>query len=170
MRRLERFVNTIDLISTLSGKVSAFALVALVAIVNAGVIARRILGTPIAWGFDISYMLWGFLFIIASAWAMARREHVTLDVLTQRFSRRTNAFLDLILYVCIGLPVLFVLFVKGLSFAYTSFMLKERVPSPPYLPIYPLKFSIPTGVLLLIIQTLANLVRTVMDLRSGRSE
>lgn len=170
MRKLERFANAIDVLSTFSGKVSAFALVALVAIVNAGVIARRILGAPIAWGFDVSYMLWGFLFIIASAWAMARKEHVTLDVLTQRFSKRTNALLDLVLYVCVGLPVLFVLFVKGLGFAYTSFMLKEKVPSPPYLPIYPLKFSIPLGILLLILQTLANLIRTIEDLRSTRSE
>lgn len=170
MRKIERFTDTIDLLSTLSGKISAFALVALVAVVNAGVVARRILGTPIAWGFDVSYMLWGFLFIIASAWAMARREHVTLDVLTQRFSKRTNAILDVILYVCVGLPVLFVLFVKGLGFAYTSFMLKEKVPSPPYLPIYPLKFSIPLGILLLILQTLANLMKTIADLRLGRIE
>lgn len=170
MRKLDKFTNTIDLLSTLSGKVSAFALIALIVIVNAGVIARRVIGTPIAWGFDVSYMLWGFLFIIASAWAMAKKEHVTLDVLTQRFSKRTNVLLELVLYICVGLPVLLVLFVKGFGFAYTSFMLKEKVPSPPYLPIYPLKFSIPVGILLLILQTLANLIRTIEDLRPARSE
>jgi len=87
---MRRILHLVDRFSLTSGKAAAFALIVLIAVVNLGVIARKIFNTPIAWNFDISYMLWGFLFIIASAWTMLRGEHVRIDVLTSRLSTRVK--------------------------------------------------------------------------------
>ena len=156
---MKAILRLIDRFSLISGKVSAFALIVLIVVVNLGVIARKIFNTPIAWNFDISYMLWGFLFIIASAWTMLRGEHVRIDVLTSRLSNRTNLILDIVLYLTICIPTLIIIFLKGVDFAYRSWCLKELTPSPPYLPLYPLKTTIPVGIFLLLLQVIAKVIR-----------
>jgi len=156
MRSILGFIERLSLIS---GKAAAFALIVLIAVVNTGVIARKVFNAPIAWNFDISYMLWGFLFIIASAWAMLRGEHVHIDVLTSRLSSRANLILDIVLYLTICIPTLIIILLKGIDFAYRSWCLKELTPSPPYLPLYPLKTTIPVGIFLLLLQVIVKVIR-----------
>jgi len=164
MRVLRAVLRAIDRLSIGSGKVAALALIALIVVVNLGVFTRKVLQNPIGWNFDVSYMLWGFLFVIAAAWTQLRDEHVRIDVLVNRFPPKAATVLDVILYMAICLPTLLVLTWKGAEFAWSSWRLRETIPTPPYLPLYPLKATVPVGMFLLLLQASARVIRDVAAL------
>lgn len=164
MRALRAALRAIDRLSIGSGKVAALALIALIVVVNLGVFTRKVLHNPLSWNFDVSYMLWGFLFVIAAAWTQLREEHVRIDLLVNRFPPKAARVLDVCLYMAICLPTLLVLTWKGAEFAWTSWKLRETIPSPPYLPLYPLKATVPVGMFLLLLQAAAKVVRELAGL------
>lgn len=164
MRVLRAALRSIDRLSIGSGKVAALALIALIIVVNLGVFTRRILHNPISWNFDVSYMLWGFLFVVAAAWTQLRDEHVRIDILVNRLPPKTALVLDEVLYIAVCLPTLTILTWKGVEFAWSSWKLRETIPSPPYLPLYPLKATVPVGMSLLLLQAVAKVIRNLATL------
>ncbi len=159
MKALRAVLRAIDWLSIGSGKVAALALVALILVVNIGVLTRKVLHNPISWNFDLSYMLWGFIFVIAAAWTQLREEHVRIDLLVNRLPSKAAVVLGVILYAAICLPTLFIITWKGVEFAWSSWRLRETIPSPPYLPLYPLKATVPVGMFLLFLQATAKVIR-----------
>lgn len=159
MRTLKIVLKGIDTLSEKSGKIAGLSLAVLIAFVVCAVLARKVFTFPIPGAFEISSMVWGFLLMAAVAWTMLMGGHVRIDTLVNRFSRRTNVFLELFLYFFVCLPVLGVLLVKGIDLAVSSWLIRETISSPPYLPLYPLKFTVPMGAFLLLLQCIAKFVR-----------
>ena len=167
MRILKVILKSIDTLSETIGKIAGLSLVVLIAFVGCGVVARKVFSSPIAGGFEISSMLWGFLLMAAVAWTMLTGGHVRIDSLVSRFSRRTNVFLELFLYFFICLPAIGILLVKGIDLAISSWLIREAISSPPYFPIYPLKFTVPIGVFFLLLQCIAKFTRDLIFITTG---
>ena len=92
---VQHFLNTVDAISTWVGKAAAWLIIGLMALVCAEVFKRYILNMPTAWIFDASNMLYGTLFMLAGAYALAQNAHVRGDFLYSSMRPRTQAALDL---------------------------------------------------------------------------
>src|SRR5215212_2523841 len=71
----DRFLHTIDGISTVAGKAAAWLIMGLMFLVCAEVFKRYILNMPTAWIFDASNMLYGTLFMIGGAYTLAQNAH-----------------------------------------------------------------------------------------------
>jgi TRAP-type mannitol/chloroaromatic compound transport system permease small subunit len=159
----------IDRISAWSGKLFAWTVVVLTLIVCYDVTLRYILNSPTQWGFDLAYILFGTLFMMAGAYTLSRNGHVRADMMYRTLQPRTQAAFDLVLYVLFFLPGIAALVYAGVEFTQVSWAMKEvSSVTSSGTPIYPFKLVIPIAGGLLLLQGLAEIVRCVLCLRTGQ--
>ena len=112
-------------------------------------------------------MLYGMLFMMAGAYTLAKNGHVRGDVLYGFFRPRTQATLDLVLYIVFFLPGIVALTWAGWTYASESLAIREQTFNADPLPLYPFKFVIPVAGAMLLLQGLVEIVRCVICLRDG---
>jgi TRAP-type mannitol/chloroaromatic compound transport system permease small subunit len=103
----------------------------------------------------------------AGAYTLSKNGHVRGDVLYGFFQPRTQATVDLVLYILFFLPGIVALTWAGWSFANDSLAIREQTFNADPLPVYPFKFVIPLAGGVLLLQGLVEIVRCVICLRDG---
>jgi TRAP-type mannitol/chloroaromatic compound transport system permease small subunit len=166
---VQRLLHFADAISTWVGRAAAWLVVVLTVVVCVEVFKRYILNAPTAWIFDANNMFYGTLFMLAGAYALAQNAHVRGDFLYGSMKPRTQAALDLVLYITFFLPGIAALIYAGYHFAESSWRIGEHssvmAEGPP---IYPFKTIIPIAGSLIMLQGVAEIVRCVVCLRTGQ--
>jgi TRAP-type mannitol/chloroaromatic compound transport system permease small subunit len=165
---VQRFLHTIDGISTLVGKFAAWLIIVLMAVVCVEVFKRYLMNMPTAWIFDAENMLYGSLFMLCGAYTLAQNAHVRGDFLYSSMRPRTQASLDLVLYIVFFVPGIAALIYAGSTFALESWRILEHsnvTANGP--PVYHFKFVIPIAGALIMLQGIAEIVRCVVCLRTG---
>jgi TRAP-type mannitol/chloroaromatic compound transport system permease small subunit len=165
---VQKILHTVDGISTWLGKAAAWLIIGLMGLVCVEVFKRYIMNMPTAWIFDASNMFYGSLFMLAGAYTLAQNAHVRGDFLYSSMRPRTQAALDLVLYVVFFLPGIAALLYAGYDYAALSWRIGEHstvtAEGPP---IYHFKAVIPVAGALLMLQGLAEILRCVVCLRTG---
>jgi TRAP-type mannitol/chloroaromatic compound transport system permease small subunit len=164
---MQRFLLTVDKLSTGLGKLTAWAAVLLTLLISAEVFSRYVLNTPHAWVLDAQIMLYGTMFMCAGAYTLAKSGHVRGDVLYGFFQPRTQASVDLLLYIVFFLPGIVALTWAGWTYANESLAMREQTFNADPLPVYPFKFVIPLAGGMLLLQGLVEIARCVLCLRDG---
>jgi TRAP-type mannitol/chloroaromatic compound transport system permease small subunit len=166
--RVERFLHTIDGISTWVGKAAAWLIIVLMTVVCVEVFKRYVLNAPTAWIFDAENMLYGSLFMLAGAYTLAQNAHVRGDFLYSSMRPRTQAALDLALYIVFFVPGIAALIYAGTDYAADSWRIAEHstvtAEGPP---VYPFKTIIPIAGALVMLQGIAEIARCVICLQTG---
>lgn len=166
---MQRVLLAIDRVNTWVGKAFAWSILVLTMVIAYEVFARYVFRAPTGWGFDASYMLYGTLFMMAGAYALSRGAHVRGDFLYRMFSPRTQAALDLALYVLFFVPGMAALIYSGWRFFDLSYVMNERSSFSPGGPIvWPFKALIPVAGALMLLQGLAEIARCAICLSTGR--
>ncbi|EYC51493.1 membrane protein [Hylemonella gracilis str. Niagara R] len=165
---MQKMLLGIDTLSIFIGKVAAWAVVALTALISWEVFSRYALNQPHAWVLDAQIMLYGTLFMLAGAYTLAQNGHVRGDVLYSFFSPRAQAGVDLTLYFIFFLPGIIAMTWAGWTYAQESLAIREQTFSATPLPLYPFKFVIPIAGAALLIQGCAEIIRCLICLREGR--
>lgn len=159
----------IDFLSTWSGRLCAWSIVVLTLLISWEVFSRYALGTPHAWVFDGSAMLYGLLFMMAGAYTLAAGGHVRGDVLYGFFPPRLQAGIDLTLYFVFFIPGVFAMAWAGWTFAADSWVINEHSSiSADGPPIYPFKTIIPVAGFLLLLQGFVEMARCYVCLKEGK--
>lgn len=115
--------------------------------------ARYLFNAPTRWSYDISYMLYGIIFMLGAAQTLKNNKHVRIDLFLEKFSPRVRAALELAGYILFFFPAMSTLTFYGARFAYLSWQLKESSGASMWSPpIYPFKAIIPATGLLLLLQ------------------
>jgi TRAP-type mannitol/chloroaromatic compound transport system permease small subunit len=164
---MQKMLLAVDRFSTFVGQACAWSVVALTGLITVEVFSRYVLNTPHAWVLDAQIMLYGLLFMTAGAYTLSKNGHVRGDVLYGFFRPRTQATIDLILYILFFLPGIFALTWAGWSFANDSLAIREQTFNADPLPVYPFKFVIPFAGGVLLLQGIVEIVRCVMCIRDG---
>jgi TRAP-type mannitol/chloroaromatic compound transport system permease small subunit len=165
---VKRTLLGIDRLSTLVGQAGAWTILLLTAAVVYDVSARRFFRAPTDWAYDVSYMLYGTLFMLAGAYALSRNGHVRGDFLYRNFRPALQAKFDLALYLLFFMPAIIAFMVYGWHFFEQSYFQNERSSVSPTGPrIWPFKFLIPFVGVLLLLQGLVEIVRCVQCIRAG---
>ena len=167
--RVQNTLLIIDHISTWAGKATAWLLLVLMSAVCIEVFKRYILNAPTAWIFDLDNMLYGTLFMMCGAYTLAQDAHVRGDFLYGSMKPRTQASLDLALYILFFLPGIAALIYAGYDYASISWRINEHsnvTSEGP--PVYPFKTVIPIAGVLVLIQGVAEMVRCIVCLQTGR--
>jgi len=164
---MQSFLLRIDSLSTWIGKTFAWCAVLLTLLISWEVFSRYALNRPHAWVLDAQIMLYGTMFMTAGAYTLARNGQVRGDVLYGFFRPRTQAAIDLLLYLVFFLPGVVAMTWAGWVYANESLAIREQTFSAEPLPLYPFKFVIPFAGLALLLQGLVEIVRCVICLRDG---
>jgi TRAP-type mannitol/chloroaromatic compound transport system permease small subunit len=164
----QRLIRAVDRVSYWSGKAFAWLIVALTFVVSIEVFKRYILNAPTAWIFDFNNMLYGTLFMMCGAYTLAAAGHVRADFVYTYLKPRTQAALDLALYVLFFIPGILGLIYAGAEYAADSWRIGEHstvtAEGPP---VYHFKTVIPVAGVFVMMQGLAEMVRCVVCLRTG---
>lgn len=164
---MQKLLLTVDAISTWFGKACAWSVVALTLLISWEVFSRYVLNDPHAWVLDAQIMLYGVLFMTAGAYTLAKNGHVRGDVLYGFFRPRTQATIDLTLYILFFLPGIVALTWAGWTFANESLAIREQTFNADPLPVYPFKFFVPIAGAFLLLQGIAEIIRCVICIRTG---
>lgn len=164
---MQKLLLAVDRFSTWVGKFFAWAAVALTLLITWEVFSRYALNKPHGWVLDAQIMLYGAMFMTAGAYTLAKNGHVRGDVLYGFFRPRTQASIDLVLYIVFFLPGIVALTWAGWTFAQDSLAIREQTFNADPLPLYPFKFIIPLAGAVLLLQGLVEIARCVICLRDG---
>ena len=164
---MQNFLLAVDRLSTWIGKAFAWSIVGLTLLISWEVFSRYVLNKPHAWMLDAQIMLYGTLFMTAGAYTLAARGHVRGDVLYGFFRPRTQAAIDLVLYIVFFLPGIIALTWAGWHYAQESLAIREQTFNADPLPVYPFKFVIPLSGAILLLQGIVEIIRCVICLQTG---
>ena len=166
--KVQTLLRAADNLSTWAGKAAAWLIMLLMSVVCIEVFKRYILNAPTAWIFDLNNMLYGTLFMMCGAYTLAQDAHVRGDFLYGSMKPRTQAWLDLGLYILFFLPGIAALVYAGVEYAGDSWRIGEHsnvTANGP--PVYHFKTVIPIAGALVMIQGVAEIIRCVVCLRTG---
>jgi TRAP-type mannitol/chloroaromatic compound transport system permease small subunit len=165
---MQKVLIAIDQINTWVGKIFSWSIVVMTFVITYEVVSRYVFKAPTTWAYDVTYMLYGALFMMAGPYALARNGHVRGDFLYRKWSPRVQAMMDLTLYILFFFAAVLALMYSGWGFFKISYMFNERSAfSPDGPPMWPFKMLIPLVGFLLLFQGLAESVRCVMCIRNG---
>jgi TRAP-type mannitol/chloroaromatic compound transport system permease small subunit len=165
---MTRFLFFIDSLSTWVGKAFAWLILVLTLGISYEVFVRYALRAPTTWAFDISYITYGAMFLMAGAYTLVRNQHVRADVLYRFWRPRTQAVMDLLLYILFFLPAVAAWMYAGWAYAKMSVQFREvSIFSPAGVPVFPLKALIPITGFFLLIQGIAEIIRCIICIRDG---
>jgi TRAP-type mannitol/chloroaromatic compound transport system permease small subunit len=165
---MQKLLLFIDKLSTFIGQAFSWLIVALTLLISWEVFSRYALDNPHAWAFDAMIMLYGTLFMMAGAYTLSKNGHVRGDVLYGFFRPRTQASLDLLLYIVFFIPGVIALTYAGYFYAAESWAINEHsnitADGPP---VYPFKTVIPLAGIILLLQGIVEIVRCIVCIRQG---
>ena len=166
--KIQNFLLTADHISTWAGKAAAWLILLLMGTVCVEVFKRYVLNAPTAWIFDLDAMLYGTLFMMCGAYTLVQNGHVRGDFLYAGMKPRTQAALDLSLYLLFFIPGILALIYSGYYYAADSWRIAEHsnvtADGPP---VYQFKTVIPIAGALVMLQGVAEILRCIACIRSG---
>ncbi len=163
----QRLLHAADRISNWTGKTFAWLIILLMLVVCGEVFKRYALNEPTAWIYDANNMMYGTLFMMCGAYALAQNAHVRGDFFYGSMKPRTQASLDLVLYILFFLPGIGALTWAGWDYFKVSLAMNEQTFNATPLPVYPFKFVIPVAGVIVMLQGLAEILRCVVCLRTG---
>jgi TRAP-type mannitol/chloroaromatic compound transport system permease small subunit len=164
---MKNLLLAVDRASTALGHFFAWLIIVLTGMITFEVFSRYVLNNPHDWALDAQIMMYGTLFMMAGAYTLAKNGHVRGDVLYGFFEPRTQATLDLILYILFFLPGIVALTWAGWTFAQESLAIRESTFSATPLPLYPFKFAIPIAGFMLLLQGVVEIVRCIQCIQTG---
>lgn len=163
-----RYIAFADNLSAWFGKVFAWGVLVMALGVGYEVVVRYAFNAPTPWAFDLSYMLYGTLFMMAGAYTLSRDGHVRGDFIYRLWKPRTQAALELVLYFIFFFPGVTALVLAGWKYAARSWRyLEVSSNSPVGMPIFQFKTVIVAAGILLFLQGVAQVFRCIICLRTG---
>ncbi len=164
---MQSVLLAVDRFSTWIGKAFAWSVVVLTLLISWEVFSRYVLNKPHAWVLDAQIMLYGTLFMTAGAYTLSKNGHVRGDVLYGFLRPRTQAIIDLTLYVLFFLPGVVALTWAGWIYFQESLAINEQTFSADALPLYPFKFVIPLAGAVLLLQGVVEIIRCILCIQAG---
>lgn len=163
-----RYISFADDLSAWFGKVFAWGVMIMTLGVSYEVVVRYFFRAPTSWAFDLSYMLYGTLFMMAGAYTLSRDGHVRGDFIYRLWKPRTQAWLELVLYLIFFFPGVTALIFSGWKYAERSWRYMEvSSNSPAGVPIFQFKTVIVAAGILLFLQGVAQVFRCIVCIRTG---
>jgi TRAP-type mannitol/chloroaromatic compound transport system permease small subunit len=163
-----RLVRIIDKFTDTTGTWVAWLNVPLVLVVAYEVFARYLFDAPTIWSFDITYMLYGTIFMLGSAYALHKGAHIRTDFFFEKWSIRTKGMIDSIAFLLFFFPSIFVFFLVSGQEGWYAMQIGETSEQTPWRPIlWPFKMVVPLTCLLLLLQGISETIKSVYAARWG---
>ncbi len=163
-----RIVRIVDKFTDTTGTWVAWLNVPLVLAVTYEVVARYLFDAPTIWAYDVSYMLYGTIFMLGAAHVLHKGAHIRTDFFFERWSLRTQGTIDSVAYLVFFFPSLVIFLAVSGHEAWYAFGIGETSEQTPWRPIlWPFKAVVPLTCLLLLIQGVSETIKSLYQARTG---
>jgi len=165
---LVRVTSIIDQISIWCGKAVAWLIFPMVGSLVFEVICRYFFNAPTIWASDMSTIFYGAFYMLGAGYTLQRQQHIRTDFLYEKWTTRTKGIVDSVLYITLYFPGLGMFLWIGSQYAFRSVLQQERIINSPWMPyIWPLKLAIPVATILLLLQGISELLKSLYAAYSG---
>jgi TRAP-type mannitol/chloroaromatic compound transport system permease small subunit len=165
---LIRMVRAIDRFTDTTGVWFAWLNLPLVAAVSYEVIARYVFDAPTIWSFDVTFMLYGTIFMLGAAYALHKGAHIRTDFFYEKWTDKTRGMVDSISYLVFFFPSIIMLLIVSGNEAIYAFSINETSEQTPWRPIlWPYKSVVPVTCVLLLIQGISETIKSLYAWRTG---
>jgi TRAP-type mannitol/chloroaromatic compound transport system permease small subunit len=159
--KIDRFTDAV-------GLGIAWLNVPLVLAVAYEVVARYFFRSPTIWVFDVTYMLYGTIFMLGAAYALHKGAHIRTDFFFETWSIRTKGVIDSAAYLIFFFPSLLLLMIVSGDEGWYAFIINETSEQTPWRPIlWPFKMVVPLTCLLLMIQGVSEVIKSLHAALTG---
>ena len=166
--QLKTLLNGFECVSESTGRIFVWLIIPLTVVVVWEVISRRFFNAPHIWATEVTNYIYGPHFMLVAAYTLLYRSHVSIDIIYGRYSPRTRGILDIITYIIFFFPFCSIVFYQGIVFAQTSWAIGETSESAALRVVPLIKTVIPVTFGLLLLQGLANFIRSIMLVVKGK--
>jgi TRAP-type mannitol/chloroaromatic compound transport system permease small subunit len=163
-----RLVRMIDRFTDTTGTWVAWLNMPLVIVVAWEVFARYVFNAPTSWSFELTYMLYGTIFMLGAAYALHKGAHIRTDFFFEKWSIRTKGVIDSVAYLVFFFPAIFTFMLVSGAEGWYAFTIQEESEQTPWRPyLWPFKMVVPLACLLLLIQGVSETIKSVWAARTG---
>jgi TRAP-type mannitol/chloroaromatic compound transport system permease small subunit len=167
---MDKVFRVIDGVSEWTGKLASFLMAGLVVAICYDVSMRYIFNKPTAWGFEITYMVYGAYAMLGVAYCEKLKGHVRMDLVYAKLTPRGKAWVDVVCYLVLFFPFMLVLTYKCGEHTLWSISAGERSSVSVWRPLLgPFKTAITFGFVLFIFQGLVNFLKNLRIALGGGS-
>ncbi len=164
-----RIVIAIDTFADWFGRGLAWLVLALVVVVVMEATRRYVFNAPSIWAYDVSYMLYGAIFMLGAGVTLRFQGHIRTDLFYKDWSPRTQAGVDLTFYLLLFFPGLLFFGLAGYEQAARSFAISERAAASFWRPIlWPYRAVIPLTAFLVALQGVSEVIKAFYKFRTGQ--
>lgn len=165
MPALIQFSRWIDRLSEFVGRWVAWLVLAAVLISAGNALVRKIFDQSSNGLLEIQWYLFAAVFLLATGYTLMRQEHVKIDVIAGRFSKRTQIWIDIVGICVFLLPFVVVVIDLSLPLVLRAWRMHEMSSNAGGLVRWPVFALLPAGFLLLGLQGISELIKRVAFLK-----
>ena len=163
-----QLARAIDRFTARSGALFAWLLVPLLVAVAWEVIARYAFSAPTIWAYETIYALYAAMFMLGAAYALREGAHIRTDFFWEKWPLRRRAAIETVAYIAFFFPGMLLFLVAGAEAAWSAYALGERSADTSWFPpLWPLKAIVPLSTLLLLVQGVSELAKSLHAWRAG---
>jgi TRAP-type mannitol/chloroaromatic compound transport system permease small subunit len=155
----------IDKLTEFVGRWVAWLVLAAVLISAGNAVTRKAFNMSSNAFLEIQWYLFAAVFLLASGYTMMRQEHVKIDVISGRFSKRTQIWIDIVGICVFVFPFIFMIIKLSMPLVINAFVTKEMSSNAGGLIRWPVFALLPAGLLLLGLQALSELIKRIAFLK-----
>lgn len=163
------FARVVDFVNERVGKAAAWAIVIAVLVSAINAVVRKVLGTSSNAWLELQWYLFGATFMLGASWTLKSNEHIRIDIITSRLSKRARDWIDVFGHVFFLMPFAGLMVYLSIPYFQQSFNSGEMSSSAGGLIIWPAKALILVGFCLLLLQCFSELAKRLLII-AGRME
>ncbi len=169
MKKIRRILRAIDQINIKLTWIGCFLLAALGVLVPFEVLMRYVFNSPTMWSMELTQYMFLAIIAIGGGYVQQCGWHVNVDIVYERFGIRKKAIANIFTFLFLFV-FLYVTFKYTVMDALSSLSMRETSATGWNPPIYPIKFIVPLGALLLLLQCIAGFIRYIIQAITGITE
>ena len=152
-----------------SGKIFAWFIIPLVGGLVYEVFARYLFNAPTIWAIELTYQLYAGHFMLGATYTLYMGKHIRTDLIYDRYPVKWQGRVDAVLYLFFFFPGMILFLMARWDEAMHSWAIREVSEQTAWRPpLYPFKTVIPVAGVLLLIQGVSELLKSIHAARRGR--
>ncbi|HEX4886047.1 MAG TPA: TRAP transporter small permease subunit [Casimicrobiaceae bacterium] len=165
MQALLALSRAIDALNERVGRIVTWLVLAAVVVSSVNAVVRKLFDMSSNAFLEAQWYMFSGVFLLCAAWTLLRNEHIRIDVIAGRLTKRTQTWIDVFGTVFFLLPMVLLVLYESVPWAIRALQSGEVSPSAGGLILWPAKILVPIGFALLFLQGVSELVKRIAFLR-----
>ena len=166
---MQKTIRFIDTLNSYVGRIASILLIPAAVAMVYEVVARKLFVAPTVWAYDVSRMTIGAMFMLGAGYGLMRGIHIRADFIYRNWKPRTQALVDLALYLLFFFPGMVMFFIISFEYTYGAWARWELTMDTAWMaPLAPARTAMPLGAFFLILQGISECVKSIYAFQNNR--